>query len=294
MAEDDFTTAELEEFQDLNLQRKRVLGSSWIFSGTATSTRHELFLQREELRRKAAAKTTRRVSPDAQEARGSQEGLSDDKLKQKSSAADNLAITCQSKFVSISDRLIGVGNQSIPRFQEVLLHAPRTAEWNAVIAILDTGTTGNWISQRIVDRCRLAPQSGRSVEFLNFEGGNFQSDRTVQATWRGQRSRKTQVAIFRVADEGSPFDVLFGWTFLSNGDCESFSYEPADPTLVLVQSQIVEKERLKIEQGKVDAEARAAELERKRAQKKRQTQGPSSSGGSNASAHQSRGYDSRH
>jgi len=294
MADDEFTAAEVAKYRELELERKRLFSATWTFSGVPTDVRHHLFLQKEESQRKAAENTPRGVSPDFQAAKSSQGGLPGQKSNQTPSSSDESAISRRSTTISIADSLFGAGNQAISRIQEVVIYAPRTAQWNAVIATLDTGATENWISQRIVDRCRLAIESGRSVQFLQFEGKTFESDKTVRATWRGQLGRKTQVAVFRVADKGSPFDVLFGWTFLSNEDCENFCPEPADPALVLVQSQVAEKERLTIEQGKADAEAKAAELEKKRMQKKHQQQGSSSSERSNAGARQSGGHAPRY
>lgn len=92
------------------------------------------------------------------------------------------------------------------------------------------------MSQRIVDRGAFRPQSGKTVQYTAFNGINFTSDEVVETTWHGEGSDKTHEAVFRVAGESAPFDVLFGRNMLDSEASECLTADKIiDPALVLVQ-----------------------------------------------------------
>jgi hypothetical protein len=110
--------------------------------------------------------------------------------------------------------------------------------WDGCIATRDSGTIENWISQDIVDRCRLQVRKGLLEEHTTFDGKTLSSCATVQPTWYLYGTQKSYKCEFRVVSD-PPFDVLFGWNFLQAYPnlLSSKDAKPANPLLVLVQKK---------------------------------------------------------
>jgi hypothetical protein len=141
----------------------------------------------------------------------------------------------------LATELINVPTQSasarkIPRSQKVEIYSESRTTWLPVIAYLDTGTSGNWISQRIVERGSFRPKYGETIHYTDFNGVHLQSDGVVNITWCGAGSAKSHEATFRVGRETAPFDVLFGLNILNSDEAgECLTTQVLDPNAVLVQ-----------------------------------------------------------
>jgi len=143
----------------------------------------------------------------------------------------------------LATELVSVPSQSlsprkIPRSQKVEIYSESRTTWLPVIAYLDTGTSGNWISQRIIERGSFRPRYGEPIHYTDFNGVHLQSDGLVVITWCGQGSAKSYEARFHVGGENAPFDVLFGRDILNSAEgSECLTTELIDVNAVLVQLQ---------------------------------------------------------
>src|SRR5947209_8710977 len=109
-----------------------------------------------------------------------------------------------------------------PSRQYVKIYSNARENWFPAIAILDTGTSDNWISETLADRLRLTPTYGQTVSAVTFNGQTTESRATVEATWCGNGSDKSRHTVFRV-QRNAPFDVLFGKTLLFTDAIFSFN-----------------------------------------------------------------------
>jgi len=159
--------------------------------------------------------------------------------------------------------------RKIPQSQKIEIYSESRTAWLPVIAFLDTGTSGNWISQRIIERGSFRPRYGETIHYTDFNGVHLQSDGVVDITWCGRGSAKSYESSFRVGKETAPFDVLFGRTILNSDEAgECLTTEQLDPNAVLVQLNACSLENSIIEQNRTKNEAQAAELAKQQELKK--------------------------
>jgi hypothetical protein len=125
--------------------------------------------------------------------------------------------------------------QPYPTDANINMHSPNKDEWLGIVAIIDSGTRENWISDRIVARLRLKIQGGTPIRFLTFNGEEYESDKVAKVTWRIEGVRKSEYTSFHIG-ENAPFDVIFG-TNLVEAAPELLRTIPMDPNLVLIQKE---------------------------------------------------------
>src|SRR6266487_1328747 len=109
-----------------------------------------------------------------------------------------------------------------PSRQHVNVYSSAKEGWFPAVAILDTGTSDNWISEALVERLSLTPTYGEPVKAVTFNGQTTESRATVEATWYGNGSNQSRHTVFRVQRNAS-FDVLFGKTLLFTEAILSFN-----------------------------------------------------------------------
>lgn len=118
----------------------------------------------------------------------------------------------------------------------VTVHSPSNDEWFGLLAMIDSGTQENWISQTIVIEYSLRAEGGMPIRGTGFGGGYIKSDRCVKLTWRKERAKKTERAYFHVGKD-APFDVLFGSNIVRAAP-HLFEDDTLEPTLVLIQNKV--------------------------------------------------------
>jgi len=134
--------------------------------------------------------------------------------------------------------------RKIPRSQKVEIYSESRTTWLPVIAFLDTGTSDNWISVRIIERGFFRPRYGQTIHYADFNGVHLQSDGVVDITWSGAGRAKSHEASFRVGRETAPFDVLFGLNILNSDEAgECLTTQLLDPNAVLVQLEACVSQR---------------------------------------------------
>ena len=105
-------------------------------------------------------------------------------------------------------------------------------KWLPIVAILDTGTDDNWISQDLVDRLGLNIKNGQQISAVDFSGQTINSTKIVHATWLSINSRQTRHTGFYVTRD-APIDLLFGKSFIFTEGIYSFNKS----ALVLVKQK---------------------------------------------------------
>ncbi|RDL38739.1 uncharacterized protein BP5553_03079 [Venustampulla echinocandica] len=89
------------------------------------------------------------------------------------------------------------------------------------VSTLDTGTTGNWISDDALQRLQIKSVAEAPTDWITFNGKTVRSEAVAEITWTGVGNRKTRVTSFRVAKK-PPFDVVFGSELIFSEQIFSF------------------------------------------------------------------------
>lgn len=130
----------------------------------------------------------------------------------------------------------------------ITMYSKKRGDWHGLPALLDSGTSENWINEIIVERLGLRKTKGLVFEGMTFNGTKFSSGCIVRATWCPPARRNSYETEFWVLDEPEvPFDVLFGSNLLQTNKIPwSADGSEIDPALVMVQGKIDAREKNKI------------------------------------------------
>jgi hypothetical protein len=120
-----------------------------------------------------------------------------------------------------------------PTKQNINIHSQNKDQWFGLIAVIDSGTKENWISEDVKNRCDLKVVRGNLIRCATFNGQEFETDEVVTVTWRKEGVKKTEQAKFHIG-RNAPFDVVFGSNIVKDAP-QLFRDIPKDPTLVLTQ-----------------------------------------------------------
>lgn len=105
------------------------------------------------------------------------------------------------------------------------MYSEKNHKWMSLLATLDTGANGNWITESSLKLLNLEapPNSATPWEMDSFSGKTIRSRRQVKIQWMGPEGRRAYRTIFRVAEDGAPFDVILGKEFLFGKDILTFN-----------------------------------------------------------------------
>ena len=89
-------------------------------------------------------------------------------------------------------------------------------DWIRASALLDSGSSGNWIHPRLIEKGHFTyrPTDDNTEFSEDFSGSPVKSAGKVKLRWQGIEVHKDRLTIFEIAPEGSPIDVLFGKSFM--------------------------------------------------------------------------------
>jgi len=98
------------------------------------------------------------------------------------------------------------------------------------IAKIDTASSKNWIRPQVVEKLALEPQVQQlelsTSDWFKGAGGElFQASGSVSLTWYDSVVTRTRETEFLISCEDAPFDLIFGWEWLT-ADGESAFAEP--------------------------------------------------------------------
>jgi hypothetical protein len=109
----------------------------------------------------------------------------------------------------------------------VFMFSKANAVFQEFLAVLDTGTADNWISENVLNRLRLTTTSQTPVEYVMFNGKALQSNRVVRITWTARSHTKSIATLFRVCEDAA-FEVVIGKDFLFSENIIIFNEVPLD------------------------------------------------------------------
>lgn len=97
--------------------------------------------------------------------------------------------------------------------------------WIDIMAKLDTGVEGNWITEKCLEELniRARPNSARLLTFETFDGKKIESREEVSIKWMFEKGQKTHRTVFRVAEDGAPFNVILGRVFMLEEEIITFN-----------------------------------------------------------------------
>ncbi|KAF4626807.1 hypothetical protein G7Y89_g11348 [Cudoniella acicularis] len=248
------TEAEIRRWKKLEQGKKRVEVLALFLDDVGLDLPHDEWLKEERRKERARRKIERASSSASSKSPGEYDDIiSDDELSEGSTGTVKPMTKTQS--------------QPEPEYQtgqNINVHSSKKDVWFGALATVDSGTTENWISEDVVNRCALEVGRGRPILCATINGIEFETDRCVQMTWRREGVKKTQSAIFHVG-QNAPFDVLFGSNIVKAAP-ELFRAKPADPALILTQKE--KSEKMNIEKNRAEHKARSEAQTEKAREKK--------------------------
>ncbi|CAG8973846.1 hypothetical protein HYALB_00005591 [Hymenoscyphus albidus] len=248
------TADEEREWEEMELNRIRQRKLAFQFDGTPTNLRHHQWLVNKRQRKHQKLENATNAKPKTLNSSEERAALNIEQLGEPRSRLTGIINPAEE--ISRSMELVAISSEGeVLNQMNVNLHSPRKDEWFGIVAIIDSGTEENWISEAIVTEYQLREEAGNPICCTDFGGGRIESDRCVKLTWRRERAKKTERAYFHVGKD-APFDVLFGSNIVRAAPA-LFRANTTEPALVLVQDMPSNTEKRTIEQNRTEHRARS-------------------------------------